>query len=249
LIYYLGCWALEMGAMMLRKLVVSAMGAALVAMMALSFVGCGGQSNSSSEIVESVGEQIDVYQRAELGDADAQLQIGINYGLGKGVPQDYQKSCLWLEKAANQGNPRAQLILGSMYDEGNGVPKDHKKAYSWYEKAANQGDADAQYNLGVVYRDGNGVPQDYIKARSWYLKAANQGDSGAQYALSTLYALGNGVAKNYPTAYMWLNLASAKEIKYAEKRDAFVEIMTPAQIEEGQRLTREWLAQHPNLKN
>ena len=42
-------------------------------------------------------------------------------------------------------------------------------------------------------------------------------------------------------AYMWVNLAAAQgEDKYKDVRDALEKVMTPAQIAEAQRLSREW---------
>ncbi|MDD5269506.1 MAG: sel1 repeat family protein, partial [Methylococcales bacterium] len=57
---------------------------------------------------------------------------------------------------------------------------------------------------------------------------------------------GQGVPQDYTQAYMWINLAAAKEIANAgETRDKLVKKLTPSQIEEGQRLAREWIAKHP----
>jgi hypothetical protein len=48
---------------------------------------------------------------------------------------------------------------------------------------------------------------------------------------------------------MWINLAAAQGFEDAVKmRDTLVKKLTPSQIEEGQRLTREWLATHPQAK-
>jgi hypothetical protein len=46
-------------------------------------------------------------------------------------------------------------------------------------------------------------------------------------------------------AYMWTNLAAAQELEKAvNMRDNLVKVMTPSQIEEGQKLVREWIDTH-----
>ena len=109
------------------------------------------------------------------------------------------------------------------------------------ERLAAQGDAEAQYILGARYDEGRGVPQDYAKAMEWYTKAAAQGFAVAQYNLGLMYAKGNGVPQDYVQAHKWADLAASKGHKEAVKiRDILIEMMTPDQIAEAQRLAREW---------
>jgi hypothetical protein len=60
-----------------------------------------------------------------------------------------------------------------------------------------------------------------------------------------MYATGEGVPRDYVLAYMWCNLAAANPEGEnpdlaARNRDSAARNLTPAQIEEGQRLAREW---------
>ncbi|HHF3528989.1 TPA: tetratricopeptide repeat protein, partial [Haemophilus influenzae] len=97
---------------------------------------------------------------AEQGNAKAQYNLGVMYGNGRGVKQDYFKAVNWYRKAAEQGHADAQLNLGYMYEKGRGVKQDDFEAVKWYRQAAEQGHADAQFNLGNMYADGRGVKQD-----------------------------------------------------------------------------------------
>ena len=87
---------------------------------------------------------------------------------------------------------------------------------------------------------------DFALAMQWYRKAADQGNANAQSILGVMYANGRGVTKDDVQAYMWVNLAAAGTSdadvrEQAQKtRDAFAARMTPAQIGEAQRLSREW---------
>ena len=114
---------------------------------------------------------------AERGDAKAQVNLGLMYDNGEGVPQDDAEAVRWYRLAAEQGNADAQVNLGVMYDVGQGVPQDYAEAVRWYRLAAEQGDADAQVNLGAMYGNGEGVPQDYVQAHMWSNLAAAQGNT------------------------------------------------------------------------
>jgi uncharacterized protein len=68
---------------------------------------------------------------ADQGDAEAQINLGMMYYRGQGVPQDYLEAVTWYRLAAKQGNPFAQLDLGMMYENGQGVLQDNTQAYKW----------------------------------------------------------------------------------------------------------------------
>lgn len=128
---------------------------------------------------------------------------------------------------------------------GGGVPQDYSEAVRWYRKAAEQGNADSQNNLALMYEHGQGGPQDYVAAVAWYRKAADQGNAAAQHNLGHMYEDGKGVPQNYTQAHMWFNLAASKangdqQKKSSDARESVAHKMTPQQIEEAQRLARQW---------
>ncbi len=75
---------------------------------------------------------------ANLGDDDAQYNLGLMYDKGQGVPQDYAEAMKWYRKAAAQGDAKAQTNLGVMYSKGQGVPQDYVQAHMWYNLAASR---------------------------------------------------------------------------------------------------------------
>ena len=106
---------------------------------------------------------------------------------------------------------------------------------------AEQGDAEARYNLGTMYNQGKGVPKDNQLAVKWFRKAAEQGDAKAQNILGLMYDMGEGVPQDYILAHKWLNVAAAQGQKNAPKwRDDIAKNMILSQIQEAQRLTREF---------
>jgi len=80
---------------------------------------------------------------AELGDAEAQYNLGVMYDQGASVDQDLGKAASWYRKAAEQGFTDAQTNLGMMYYRGEGVPGDHTEAARWFQLAADKGDTEA----------------------------------------------------------------------------------------------------------
>ena len=103
------------------------------------------------------------------------------------------------------------------------------------------GIAEAQNELGWKYAMGDGVTKDAAQAVTWFRKAAEQGDADAQTKLAFMYYGGDGVPKDLVTAYMWCNLAAAQGYEPAKTtRDLLEILMTPAQIAEAQKLSREW---------
>ena len=111
----------------------------------------------------------------------------------------------------------------------------------WYRKAADQGDAVAEFLLGNQYAFGKGVPQDYSEAMRWFRKAAEQGHPRAMHDLGVIYAKGLGVPHDYVRAHMWFSLSATQGEQRAVKALAMAEQrMTPAQINEAQKLARDW---------
>jgi TPR repeat protein len=200
---------------------------------------------------------------ADQGVAEAEFNLGLMYAQGQGVQQDDAEALNWCRKAADQGDADAQVWMiygrglapryaeamkwywrGITYSNGYGVPQDDAKAMKLYRLAADYGLAGAQYTLGMHYENGIGVPQDYSEAVKWYRLAADQGHAQAQSNLGLMYAAGHGVAQDYVSAYIWLNLAAAQFLNDREKtvnaRDLTAAKLTPAQIAEAQKFTREW---------
>jgi len=83
--------------------------------------------------------------------------------------------------------------------------------------------------------------RDYAAAARLVRPLAQQGDANAQYILGVFYDNGLGVPQDRVEAYMWLSLAASQGRENAAIiRDLAARLMSSAQIEEAQRLAREW---------
>ena len=80
---------------------------------------------------------------AELGDAEAQYNLGVMYDEGAGIEQNLASAAAWYRKAAEQGFVDAQINLGMLYYHGQDFTRDHDEAAKWFERAASQGDREA----------------------------------------------------------------------------------------------------------
>ena len=54
-------------------------------------------------------------EQSNQGDRTAQLQLGLMYDEGHGVPKHYQQAVRWYTVAASQGDPEAPYYLGRIY--------------------------------------------------------------------------------------------------------------------------------------
>ena len=183
----------------------------------------------------------EVKAKAEAGDAESEVELGLRYTNGEGVAKDQVEAVKWVRKAAEQNLARAQKNLGICYDKGEGVTKDQAEAVKWFRKAAEQNYADAQNDLGASFYNGEGVAKDQVEAVKWFRKAAEQNLAKAQFNLNVCYYNGEGVAKDYVEAYKWLLLAARQGDEDAKKNLTALESkLTPEQIADGQKRAREF---------
>jgi len=199
--------------------------------------GCKDDSRDKSDASVPFEETL---SKANAGDVAAMFNVGVAYANGKGVTEDDEEAVKWWRKAAVLGDATAMYKLGLIYANGKGVIEDDKAAVKWYRKAADVGYAKAMVNLGLMYAFGKGVIEDDKAAVKWYRKAADVGYAKAMVHLGLMYATGEGVVEDDVEAYAWFNVAAENGQRTAAKlRDNIKKTMTPDQIAEGQKRSRE----------
>lgn len=152
--------------------------------------------------------------------------------------QDFDKA---YRRFYAESHADVQFNLGVCYYNGDGVPKDYAEAVKWWHKAAEQNHSGAQTFLAGCYGSGYGVPKNEAEAIRWWRKAAEQNHRDAQTILAGCYAAGDGVPKDFVEAYMWANLAVMQGGEDAKTlSDNLEKKMTPEQIAEGKRRSREF---------
>lgn len=136
--------------------------------------------HSGMGVSRDMKKAFEFYQiAAELGNTDAQVDLGDIYYYGKETAQSYEKANYWYEKAAKNGNATAQMNLGYAYLNGEGVEMNYAKARNWLEIAVKQGQPSAMYHLGTIYFDGNGVAENKELAVELFKNSCSKGDYNA----------------------------------------------------------------------
>jgi len=220
------------------------------------------------EVKPDAAESTKWWQRLDSQtDASVQSEIGFRYLAsnpkyyktgdnrwnGKDLTFDETNSVAWswFTKAAAQGNGGAMWQMSHMEDAGLGVPKNSESALQNEKRAANVGHADAMYWMGTRYTHGRGVPIDYSVALDWFKKAVaaegpygvNSSRAEAQNALGVFHENGYGLSKDAVIAYAWYNLSAAGGYEKARENLSRVQkVLTPEDLSEAQKLSREWSA-------
>jgi TPR repeat protein len=178
------------------------------AVAALLLFPCGSARAQSSGQAAAKKKSIeDLREIAYAGNVAAQVQLGVIYLTGDGVPRNDTEAVKWLRKAADQDNALGERYLAEMYFKGRGVPADNDEAAKLLQMAAQQGDAESEHNLAVLYTQGLGVARNVKEAAKWMARAAAQNLASAQQGMGALYENGDGVAPDPAEAATWYRKA------------------------------------------
>jgi TPR repeat protein len=170
---------------------------------------------------------------ARYGHANAQVNIGLRYAYGRGVPQNDAKALHWFRAVtedlepngstsgndatgnisetldwclikARNGHREFQLICGLILSRVAGFSARRQEAFDWIRRAADQEVPEAQFQLGKIYAAGEGVSKSNTEAFKWFMRAAEHGEHpDAMYAVGEMYRLAEGTARNLHEAHKW----------------------------------------------
>lgn len=154
--------------------------------------------------------------KAQSGDAQSQYEIAMCYRKGAGVPQDYQKSYEWTEKATAQGHQEALFNKAVCYLQGEGVATNETAAFKIFSELSAKDNAKAEFGLAMCLLSGRGTAKNEKEAFKLIQKAAEKGDSNAQYYLGKCLLSGNGVNQNRKEAIEWLKKSESLGNKSAK---------------------------------
>ena len=210
---------------------------------------------TNEEVAVKEIKKSDTYNEAAKGLAKVEAEIKVEEALLAYIQKDYKTAYKLLSPIAEQGNDKAQYKLGIMYSDGQGVPQDYKEAGKWFRLAAEQENHKAELSLGFLYKDGKGVTKDSEEAMKLFTLAAEGGIPLAQNVLGLLLqAKGlENEKEDYILAHKWLNLSisnfdartQSAAINSAKKTRSEIEKeLTPSQLEEAQKLAKEWMESH-----
>jgi uncharacterized caspase-like protein len=114
----------------------------------INYIGPALPVKTTAELCEKRGGEYVAYDRASLqstlrvwqekadgGDAEAQLFVGQAWERGFDRAPDLAKAAQWYAKAAKNGSREAKLALAAMMETGNGIPADPQAALGLYREA------------------------------------------------------------------------------------------------------------------
>lgn len=146
-------------------------------------------------------DEIDTLRaKAERGDAEAALVLGMRYRDARGVGRDYAEAVKWYRLAADLGSGAGMDNVGFMYLQGWGLPQDEGIAAAYFAAGGKAGDPQALYNLGECYFSGRGVEQDYGNALQAWERATQIGHDNSAWRLAMMFAAGESVPVDHDRA-------------------------------------------------
>lgn len=206
----------------------------------------------------------ELQQKAEMGDAQAQLELAYCLLIGKDIASDRDAAFQWLNKSAELGNPEAQLALGLCFMNGQVSHNDYFGGVlfnEFLERFRNEAisirikEKDKLY-LGYLFAyfviqvsefDRKHDFDDNL-AFSWLEKSAKQGCGEAQYWLARCYQTGTGIQQNNELVCCWFKKRAEQGIS-----DAFYWLAQGYAIYEGVEKNNElaiyWLKKWVDLQH
>jgi len=186
----------------------------------------------------SAAELADIRERANHGDSDAQLILGLAYdGANKTIKPDVAEARRWYEMSASHGNVDAQFwLVGLDYEQGQKPPAIRSR----YLELAKRGHVGAMSLYASMCADGAGGPKDFSSAMSWWKKAAELGSREGAFNVGIMYLDGEGVPIDKKIAVEWLKRAAESGSVEAASRLGPMALLSEGGLQPGPDATR-WL--------
>jgi TPR repeat protein len=160
-----------------------------------------GESKALSDLFVGVGN----------GDPASQIELGLRYANGTGVPTDPERAFRLFQAAASQNNAVGMFFLGSAYSNGLGVEANDTQAIFIWEESARLGHPMSQYWLGFMIANGRGgIQANWCTAVPLFEAAAARDHPDAAFMLGAGYELGAFAEPDYERAAMWFRKAYEK---------------------------------------
>ena len=155
-------------------------------------------------------------ERAEAGDSEALLELGLKYASGEDLAKDDEAALDCFLKGAEAGNTRAMVLAGKMLAAREDVANGGELAASWFEKAAKGGDNEGRSLWAQCLWQGRGVAQDRKEAARWAFLAADAEIPEAEFIAGTCLLDGIGAPQDVPGGVRLVNRAADKGLPEAQ---------------------------------
>lgn len=166
-----------------------------------------------------------IKQAAELGNAEAQYNLGYCFQSGTGIGKDPVKAAEWYLKSANQGYNDGLYQMMMAYGNGDGVEQNPEKAFSFALKCAENNDPTCMWNVVNCYHQGLGTTKDLNKILNWAIRLAklenpeNLTQSGyitsTRLQLAKMYRDGKELKLDYFLSYQWFLIYNEFKVDFS----------------------------------
>lgn len=175
-------------------------------------------------------------QAAELGNPEAQYNLGYCYHSGSGVEKNSEKAVSWYTKSADLGFNDALYQMMMAYGNGDGVTQDVEKAFTYALQCAENNDGTCMWNVANCYYQGLGVERDLTKMVVWATrlgKLENPEDltksgyiTSARLQLAYMFRDGTEIEMDLAKSYQWFLIFNEykKDFSYIQQQSIVKEI-------------------------
>lgn len=150
---------------------------------------------------------------AELGNAEAQYNLGYFLQNGVGIEKNEKEAFEWYKKSSENGFNDGHYAMMMAYGNGIGTEINSEKGFEYSVKCANNNDATCMWNVVNCYIQGLGVTKDNNKMLEWATKLSllenpeNLNLSGnitsMRLSLANMYRDGNILKMDLYKSYLW----------------------------------------------
>lgn len=134
---------------------------------------------------------------AELGHAEARVDLAYALGNGTGVAKDSAEALKLLTALVEAGNPEAMVVLTKVWRFGWwDVPRDEARSTDMARRAMDAGDDEGRMFYAVSLVEGIGVAKDEAKGAELMRTGAERGHLESQVEWARMLTFGSGVAKD-----------------------------------------------------
>lgn len=177
-----------------------------------------------------------VRKSAELGNAEAQYNLGYFLQNGVGITKNEKEAFEWYKKSSENGFNDGHYAMMMAYGNGIGTEIKSEKAFEYALKCASNNDATCMWNIVNCYKQGLGVTKDTNKMLEWATKISllknpdNLNLSGnitsTRLSLAYMYRNGDSLEKDYYKSYIWFLIYNEfkKDFSIAEQNQIIEEI-------------------------
>lgn len=194
----------------------------------LSFGQNADELNQQSKELVKQGKYNEAFpllkKSAELGNAEAQYNLGYFLQNGVSGTKDEKEAVEWYRKSSDNGFNDGHYAMMMAYGNGQGIEQNSEKAFEYALKCANNNDATCMWNIVNCYMTGNGVKADISKFKEWLIKFAklpnpeNLALSGnitsARLELANFYRNGKYFEKDNYQSYLWYLIYNESKIDF-----------------------------------